>query len=136
MEFDFHQNVPQKSCFLVTNRNKHQGKRANLKTGVPRKQCTRNFLKNEYFLPTDTYTCLCVSECKKCLFFGKFGALCFRVRFAFLPYYRRFDFKQGRCASEWTSTAVTWRFLQKIIIKEQVENVWAWQCKNFLIRGD
>ena len=37
---------------------------------------------------------LCVSLGKKCLFFGKFGVLCFLVtpvlRFASLPYYRRF----------------------------------------------
>ena len=38
-------------------------------------------------------TCVCVSGCKKCSFFGKFGRLCFFVtsvlRFAFLPYHRR-----------------------------------------------
>ena len=36
---------------------------------------------------------VCVSGNKKCLFFGKFGGLCFLVtpvlRFALLPYYRR-----------------------------------------------
>ena len=35
---------------------------------------------------------MCVSGAKKCLFFGKFGALCFRetpvLRFTLLPYYR------------------------------------------------
>ena len=32
------------------------GKRANLKTGVTRKQSTPNFPKNEHFLPLDTHT--------------------------------------------------------------------------------
>ena len=36
---------------------------------------------------------MCVSEGKKCLFFGKYGVLCFLetlvLRFALLPYYRR-----------------------------------------------
>ena len=36
---------------------------------------------------------VCVSESKKCLFFGNFGGLCFLetpvLRFALLPYYRR-----------------------------------------------
>ena len=36
---------------------------------------------------------VCVSGGKKCIFFGKFGVLCFvetpASRFAFLPYYRR-----------------------------------------------
>ena len=32
------------------------GKRANLKTGVTRKQSTPIFAKNEHFLPPDTYT--------------------------------------------------------------------------------
>ena len=40
------------------------------------------------------YTCVCVSEGKKCLFFVKFGVLCFLetpvLRFALLPYYRQF----------------------------------------------
>ena len=39
-------------------------------------------------------TYVCVSRGKKCLFFGKFGMLCFLetavLRFALLPYYRRF----------------------------------------------
>ena len=38
-------------------------------------------------------TYVCVSEGKKCLFFGNFGVLCFLetlvLRFALLPYYRR-----------------------------------------------
>ena len=37
---------------------------------------------------------VCVSGGKKCSFFGKFGVLCFLetpvLRFALLPYYRRF----------------------------------------------
>ena len=63
-----------------------KGKRANLKTGVLRKQSTPNFPENEYFLP---------SGGKKCLFFGKFGVFCFLetpvLRFALLPYYRRME---------------------------------------------
>ena len=61
--------------------------------GVSRKQSTPNFSKIEHFLLPDTYTYVCVSEGKKCLFFGKFGVLCFLVtsvlKFALLPYYRR-----------------------------------------------
>ena len=34
----------------------NKAKRANLKTGVSRKQSTPNFPKNEYFLPPDTHT--------------------------------------------------------------------------------
>ena len=34
-------------------------KRANLKTGVSRKQSTPSFPKNEHFLPPDTQTYLC-----------------------------------------------------------------------------
>ena len=63
--------------------------------GVSRKQSTPNFPKNEHFLPPDTHTYVCVTGAKKCLFFGKFGELCFLktpiMRFAFLPYYRRSD---------------------------------------------
>ena len=67
---------------------------ANLKTGVPRKQSTRKFPKNKHLLPLDTHTYMCVSGGKKCLFFGNFGVLCLLktpvLRFALLPYYRRF----------------------------------------------
>ena len=72
---------------------RQEGKSANLKTGVTRKQGTPNFRKNEHFLSLDTHTHLCVSEGKKCSFFGEFGVLCFLVtpvlRFTLLPYYRR-----------------------------------------------
>ena len=64
------------------------------KTGVSRKQSMPKFPKNKHFLPPDTNTCVCVSGGKKCLFFGNFGVLCFLetpvLRFALLPYYRRF----------------------------------------------
>ena len=44
---------------------------------------------------TYTQTYVCVSGSKKCLFFGKFGEFCFLetpvLRFALLPYYRRFS---------------------------------------------
>ena len=67
--------------------------KANLKTGVSKKQGTPNFPKNEHFLPPYTHTDVCVSGDKKCLFFGKFGVLCFLetpiLRFTLLPYYRR-----------------------------------------------
>ena len=40
------------------------------------------------------HTHVCVSGGKKCLFYGNFGVLCFLetpvLRFALLPYYRRF----------------------------------------------
>ena len=46
-----------------------------------------NFPKNEYSLPPDTHTYVCVSGGKKYSFFGKFGVLCFLetpvLRFAF-----------------------------------------------------
>ena len=59
-----------------------RGKRANLKTGVSRKQSTSNFPKNEHFLPTDAQTYV-----KKYLFFGKFDVLCFleNTRFEISP---------------------------------------------------
>ena len=64
---------------------------ANLKTEVRRKQSMPFFPKNEHFLPLDTHTYVCVSGSMKCLFFGKFGVLCFLLtsvfRFSILPYY-------------------------------------------------
>ena len=51
--------------------------KANLKTGVSRKQNTPNFPKNEHFLPSDTHMYVCVSGVKKCSFFVKFGVLYF-----------------------------------------------------------
>ena len=52
------------------------------------------FRKNENFLPPDTHMYVCVSGGKKCLFFGKFGVLCFLetpvLRFSLLAYYRRY----------------------------------------------
>ena len=48
------------------------------------------FSEKHTFLPSDTHACACVSVGKKCLFFGKFGVLCFLVtpdlRFILLPY--------------------------------------------------
>ena len=59
---------------------------------VLQEKSTPNFPKNEHFLLSDTHTFQCVSGVKKCLFFRKFGVLCFLVapvlRFVFLPYYR------------------------------------------------
>ena len=53
----------------------------------------QNIRKKKHFLPPDTHTHVCVSEGKKCLFFGNFGVLCFLetpvLRFALLPYYQR-----------------------------------------------
>ena len=54
---------------------KNTSVRANLKTGVSRKQSTPNFLKNEHFL--------CVSDGKKCFLETTV------LRFALLPYYQR-----------------------------------------------
>ena len=63
------------------------------------KQSPSNFPKNEHFLQPDTRTYVRVSGSKKCLFFGKFGVLCFPetpvLRFAILPYYRRFLLLNG-----------------------------------------
>ena len=67
--------------------------KADLKTGVTRKQITPNLPKNEHFLPSVTYTYVSVSGGNKWSFFGTFGMLCCLVtpvlRFALLPYYRR-----------------------------------------------
>ena len=56
----------------------------------------KKFPKNKHFLSPDTHTCVCGSGGKNCLFFGNFGVLCFFetpvLRFALLPYYRRFQF--------------------------------------------
>ena len=53
----------------------------------------KNCPKNKHFLPANMHMYVCVSEYKKCSFFGIFGVLCFLVtyvlRFACLPYYRR-----------------------------------------------
>ena len=77
---------------------RQQGQRANLLTGLSRKQSTPNFPRNEHFLPPDTHTYVCVSgRCvsggKKCSFFEQFGVFCFIetpvLRFPLLPYYRR-----------------------------------------------
>ena len=47
-----------------------------------------NFIEDSHLIVGN----VCVSEGKKCLFFGNFGVLCFRetpvLRFALLPYYR------------------------------------------------
>ena len=56
------------------NKSSVKGKRANLKTGVSRKQSTPNFPKNEHFLPPDTH----ISRAKKYSFFAKFDKLCYR----------------------------------------------------------
>ena len=49
-------------------------------------------MKNKDFLPPDTHRCVCISEDKKCSFFGKFSVLRFLVtsalRIALLPYCR------------------------------------------------
>ena len=86
----------QKGCFKKTEhakfpKNEHflrpdTHTRANLKTGVSRKQSTPK---------QRTHRCVCVSGGKKCSFFEKFGVLCFLetpvLRFALLPYYQRTD---------------------------------------------
>ena len=47
-----------------------------------------------FILSAIRHTCVCVSGGKKCLFFGNFGVFCFLetpvLRFALLPYYRRY----------------------------------------------
>ena len=62
--------------------------------GSFKKTSRSNFPKTNYFLPPDTLTYVCTSGAKKCSFFGKFDLLCFFetpvLRFALLPYYRRF----------------------------------------------
>ena len=52
------------------------------------------FIENDVGLLVPVITYVCVSGGKKCSFFGKFGVLCLLetpvLRFALLPYYRRF----------------------------------------------
>ena len=55
----------------------NKAKKANLKTGVSRKQSASNFLKKEHFSPPDTHMYVCLSKGKRYLFFGKFGVLYF-----------------------------------------------------------
>ena len=51
-----------------------------------------------------TRSYVCVSGCKKCLFFGKFGVLCFLespvLRFALLPSQKKIDFHIGPTVSK------------------------------------
>ena len=58
---------------------------------VFQKNKARQIFQNKHFLPPDTHTYVCVSEGRKCSFFGKLGVLCFLealvLRFALLPYY-------------------------------------------------
>ena len=64
------------------------GKRADLKTGVAKKQ-------NAKFSGKTKISYTCVSGAKKCSFFKKFGVLCFLLtpvlRIGLLPYYRRYS---------------------------------------------
>ena len=53
------------------------GKRANLKKGVSRKESMPNFPKNEHFSPPDSQTYVCVSEGKKCLFLENLACFVF-----------------------------------------------------------
>ena len=59
--------------------------------GHPRSTYAKFFEK--HFLPPDTHTYVYVSGGKTCLFFGKFGFICFLeapvLRFALWPYYQR-----------------------------------------------
>ena len=52
-------------------------KKANLKTGVSRKQSASNFPKKKHFSPPDMHMYVCLSKGKRYLFFGKFGVLYF-----------------------------------------------------------
>ena len=59
------------------------------------------FFEKLTVLPSDTHTYVCISGGKKCLFFGKFGVLCFLetpvLRFALLPYYQWFASYVSSC---------------------------------------
>ena len=61
------------------------------------------FSEKWHFLPLDTYTYMCISGGKKCLFFGKFDVLCFLetpvLKLAYLAYCRRYR----HCEIAWTS---------------------------------
>ena len=65
--------------------------RANLKTGVSRKQSPINFPKNEHFLPHNTQTCVSGGKNVRCL--GNLSGFVFLKHpfwdSPFLPYYRR-----------------------------------------------
>ena len=74
-------------------RNKAKG-RISKRVFQESKAC-QNFRKTNISYPRDTHTYVCISGGKKCLFSGNFGVLCFLetpvLRFALLPYYRRFQ---------------------------------------------
>ena len=62
---------------------------------LPENKARQIFRKTN--ISPETYTYVYLSGGKKCSFFGKFGMLCFLVtlvlRFAILPYYRRYHKK-------------------------------------------
>ena len=66
-----------------------------LKTEVARKEGTSYFPENEYFVPHDMHTYVCVTGGKKCSFFRKTWPALFScyLRFGSRPfsYYRRLD---------------------------------------------
>ena len=61
------------------------------------------FKKTKHVKFSEKRTFLCVSGGKKCSFFAKFGVLCFLetpvLRFALLPYYRRYHIRTTLCIS-------------------------------------
>ena len=79
------------------------GQKGETQNGCFKKTKQAKFSERGTLIPSNThtirtllppYTYVCVSGRKKCLFFGKFGMLCFLeipvFRFALLPYYRCF----------------------------------------------
>ena len=84
--------------FFVGNKTKEQISKRVLQENKAR----QNFRKtNIIYLSPITHTVVCIFGGKKCSFFGKFGVLSFLVipvlRFAFLPYYRRFTLEVFWC---------------------------------------
>ena len=76
--FEMHERVTSMEKEFETVFVDNKAKRANLKTGVSRKQSSSNFPKNRHFL--------CISGGKKCSFFGKLGVRCFLALFWDSPF--------------------------------------------------
>ena len=107
----------------------NKAKRQISKRVFQEKKSTPNVPRDEHFFPPDTYTYVCVSGCKKCSFFGKFGMLCFLetpvLRFALLPYYPRIATRELERGPKWVNEKLS--HTQKETITMQI------LCKMFQV---
>ena len=104
------------------------------KMGVSRKQSMLKFPKNKHLLPPDTHKHVCVSGGNKCLFFGNFYELYFLetpvLRFALLPYYRRWCIGKPHCRRMFFFRLHIPNWLQSIypIVSEQMSEFFEFNC--------